>query len=337
MERLKKDNLNYLIITIAFIFNIIVFAPIEIFYTNRKEFWFSITDILPIICLFSFAFLLIFLIIYLVFKDKLLNNVKNVLFSIFFGLYLQGNFLNFGYNVLDGSTIKWETMIVKGIINTVIWLIILIVPFIFKKLKKEKLFNLISSLNAMLVIGIQLITIVTLAIGNSKTQEKEMRYGLNNSNIFKLSKEDNIIIMMADTFEATYMNKILEENPEYKEKLKDFVYFDNCTTTCFYTFSSMPIMLTGEELKLGISLKEGLQDCFDRTNIYSTLEENGYSKELYVEKMLTASNSQADNLDAELSKINTKFTTKAEIGKNMYKYVLFRYLPHFLKSSFILI
>ena len=265
MEKLKKDNVNYLIVITAFIFNIIIFAPIEVFYTNQKEFWFSITDFLPIIAIWFFSFAMIGLIIYLVFKKKFLNIVTYILFSAFFGLYIQGNFLNFGYSPIDGMSPNWDSMVLKGIINTIIWIVIFVTPFIFKILKKEKLFNLISSCIALLVIGMQISTIGVLVIANSGKKEKEMRYGLNNSNIFNLSKEENIVVMMADTFEGTYMNQILEKNPEYKEKLKDFIYFDNCSTTCFYTFSSMPIMLTGEDLKIGKNLKENLEECFDKS------------------------------------------------------------------------
>ena len=85
-----------------------------------------------------------------------------------------------------------------------------------------------------------LIEIITLgAVVLSTSVGKENTNQLVNKEIFNLSKNNNIVVFMSDTFEATYMNRILEEYPEYKEKLKDFTYFDNCTGVSFYTYSSM--------------------------------------------------------------------------------------------------
>ena len=51
MEKLSNEKFNKAIIVIAFVFNIVVFAPLELFYTNKKEFWFNVNDILPVIIL----------------------------------------------------------------------------------------------------------------------------------------------------------------------------------------------------------------------------------------------------------------------------------------------
>ena len=289
---------------------------------------------LPIIGLYLIALTLICVIIFLIFKGKAKNIAKYIIFSIFIGLYIQGNYLNFGYGVLDGYRVRWETMITKGIINTCIWIVIFAIPFIFKKLKKEKLFNLISSCVSLLVIGVQVMTLGFL-IASKNQKSTETKNGLNNNNILNLSKDENIIVFMADTFEGTFMNEILEKNPEYKEKLQDFIYFDNCTTTSFFTYSSMPMLLTGEEIKVGNTLKENLKECFDNTNQYNVLKENGYSIQLYTEKVLSSGNSQADNLNGIIDNVSTKYETKSKIGNKMYKYVLYRYLPHFLKSKFV--
>ena len=97
----------------------------------------------------------------------------------------------------------------------------------------------------------------------------------------------------------------------------------------------MPILLTGEEIEVGKTLKENLENCFNKTKMYDVLRENGYSVQLYVEKALIASNCPADNLNARVDNISTRFNTKIKIADKTYKYVLFRYLPHFLKSKFV--
>ena len=327
MNKLKEEKLNTILVIVAFIFNILIFAPIEIFLTNQEEFWFGLKDFVFIILYVS---VFIFLILYLI--SKLLKNknwiINRIVFALTIGLYIQGNFLNFGYGTLDGSEVNWNGSIYKGFINLGIWIVLILLPYAFKKLRKKENFNILSSIVSIFILLIELITLTTVVF----TSKSEKNLGLSNKNIFNMSKKDNIVVMMSDTFEGTYMNQILDDYPEYKEKLKDFIYFDNCTGVSFFTFSSMPTLLTGVKCEVGNNLQENLDKCFNDTDFYKTLKENGYDCELYLEKKLTPKDEKIDNL----SKINekTNLNSKIRLSKKMYKYVLYRYLPHFLKPSF---
>ena len=332
MKKLEEKKINTILVIGAFIFNILIFAPIEMYFVNRSEFWFSLKSFLPIIVLISTVVYLVSLLLLLViFKNKKTDFVLRIIFALTTALYIQGNFLNFGYKQLDGSDINWNQMINKGLINTAIWLIILFFPYFFKRLKDIKKFRKFTSYISLFIIGIELITLSTLVVTkniNTKT------LGLSNKNIFNLSNESNIIVIMSDTFEGTYMNRILEQHPEYKEELKDFTYFNNCTSVSFYTYSSMPTLLTGVESVVGNNLEENMKYCMENTDLYKILKENGYTNEIYVESALRPKEKyDIDNLVK--SNNNLSLNTRNSITKEMYKFVMFRYSPHFLKSNFV--
>lgn len=329
MKKTKKEVINSIIIILTFTFNIIVFAPIEIFYTNKNDFWFKLADILPvIIALFAIVTILLGVVAILL-KNKKKEIFLKIIFVLTLGLYIQGNFLNFGYKVLDGSEIQWNLMIGKGMINTAIWILIISLPYIFTKLKKEKQYKKISVICSIFILLIEIITLLVLGLSERKGDNIE----LVNKDIFNLSKNKNVVVFMSDTFEGTYMNKILEEYPEYKEKLKDFTYFDNCTGVSFYTYSSMPTLLTGVTCKVGNTLEENVKYCFDNSILYKELSNNNYDINIYTEKALKNYNEYISNLE----KITTTTSLEAEIkiSNKMYKYCLYRYLPHFLKPSFV--
>ncbi len=331
MKILKNNITNIVLVVLAFVFNIIIFAPIEIYFTNKNEFWFNLKDIIFIIIPLAIIFFIVLFLLGIFFKNKKKNIFLKIVFILTVALYIQGNFLNFGYGVLDGSKINWTAMIGKGLINTAIWMSIILFLCAFKKFKKEDNFKLFSSIVSIFVILIEIVTVSTLIFANKN--DFKSSYGLSNENIFNLSNNDNIIVFMSDTFEATYMNRILEEHPEYKDKLKDFTYFDNCTGVSFFTYSSMPTLLTGVECQVGNTLGENVKYCFDNTSLYNVLRDNNYSIELYTEKALQPECDYVENL----KKVNSKSTlkTKTDLTKKMYKYTLYRYLPHFLKYKFI--
>ena len=324
----KKEISNLVFVIFAFIFNLCIFAPIEIYYTNKQEFWFSIKDVLTMIIPFSLIVFAVLFLIGLILRNKLREIYVKIIFALLTTLYIQGNFLNFGYDTLDGTKVEWNTLIFKGIINSLIWIAIILLPYAFKKLKDKNNFIKLTNYISIFIVLIQIVTISTLVINHIN----DKNLVLNNKNIINLSKENNIIVIMADTFEGTYMNEILNDHPEYKEKLKDFTYFDNCTGVSFFTFSSMPTLLTGVECKLGNNLSQNVEECFNNTNLYNILKENGYSTEIYVEDALIPDYNQIDNLENKI--ITADNSTRQEITKNMYKLTLYKYLPHFLKSKF---
>lgn len=331
MKLLQNDKFNAMIIAFAFAFNILLFAPVEMYYTNQANLWFAVTNILVIAIPLTILIAGILFILILRSNQKEKMVFSRIVVTFMTGLYLQGNFLNFGYGLLDGSDVDWWPMIEKGLINTMIWLFLIIFPFEIKKLKKFKNYKTYSSGISAFICAIEMITLITVVLTNTDT--KYTNKVLANKNIMNLSKQDNIIVFMSDTFEGTYMDQVLENHPEFKERLEDFTYFDNATGASFYTYSSMPTLLTGVPCKVGNTLQQNLKECFNTTELYQVLKDNNYSTEIYVEKAIIPYTDDIDNYVQKKDVV--KFSADVQINLNLYKAVLYRYLPHFLKASFV--
>ena len=331
MKLLQNDKFNAMIIAFAFAFNILLFAPVEMYYTNQANLWFAVSNILVIAIPLTILIAGILFILILRSNQKEKMVFSRIVVTFMTGLYLQGNFLNFGYGLLDGSDVDWWPMIEKGLINTMIWLFLIIFPFEIKKLKKFKNYKTYSSGISAFICAIEMITLITVVLTNTDT--KYTNKVLANKNIMNLSKKDNIIVFMSDTFEGTYMDQVLENHPEFKERLEDFTYFDNATGASFYTYSSMPTLLTGVPCKVGNTLQQNLKECFNTTELYQVLKDNNYSTEIYVEKAIIPYTDDIDNYVQKKDVV--KFSADVQINLNLYKAVLYRYLPHFLKASFV--
>ena len=332
---LKEKVINSLIISVVFAFNLCIFGPLEFFYSNIFEFWFSINQLLPIIIItFVVTSIIIFFLTYFT-KNKLNSAIIRIIFILTVCLYIQGNYLNIGYNVLDGNDINWSSMIFKGIINTIIWVCIIIIPFAVKKMKEKAFFYKCSNIISAFIFLIEVITLITIIImGTSSGSEKKTEFYLDATNIYNISNDENIIVFVSDAFEATYMNEILEKCPEYKEKLVDFTYFDNTTGASIRTSFSMPTMLTGNSFVLGKNMEQNIEYCFENTEVYDILKENNYDAELYTDTNLISA--KEDKITNKIEKeLIMKNESKYKIAELLYKCVLYKYLPHFLKSNFV--
>lgn len=341
MEKVKGKLLNSIIIAFAFAFNLCVFGPLEFYYSNIFDFWFTVDNVLPAIGIVALiVFTVIFAILYLT-KNKIHSFFIRLFFILMMCLYVQGNFLNVGYEVLNGATVDWKAMIPKGVVNTLIWLVIIALPFVIKPLKKDENFRFLSTALSVFIVLIQIITLLLLIFigvvyNRDSNYDINAQFYLDENGMFDLSKEENLLVFIVDTFEGNYMNEILEKHPEYKEKLKDFIYFDNTTGTSLMTFSAMPTILTGEYCQVGNNLKENIKYCFDNTQVFKVLEENGYETDLYTYTNLIPyeDNNYIDN------KVNKKVlldnAAKTKLSGLLYDCVLYKYMPHFLKSGFLI-
>ena len=341
LENLKSKKINSIIVAFAFVFNLCIFAPLEFYYSNVFDLWFTVDNVLPIILGIGVLFFSILFSISYFTKGKIHDVIIKLIFILMLCLYIQGNYLNVGYDVLNGTQVDWYSMIGKGIINTIIWGTIILLVFIIKPLKKPENYRFITNVLSIFIVVIEIITLTAVIFigyvyNTDSNYDYTTQFYLDENSMFNLSSEENIIVFVSDTFEGNYMNFILEKYPEYKEKLKDFTYFDNTTGTSLMTFSAMPTILTGESCQVGYNLKENINYCFENTDVYNVLESNGYDVDLYTYTNLIP----AEDNGAIDNKVNKKVlldtSDKMKLSSLLYDCVLYKYMPHFLKSGFLI-
>ena len=90
----------------------------------------------------------------------------------------------------------------------------------------------------------------------------------------------NVVLVVADMFSGGYMERILAECPEYREKLSGFTWHRNMLAAATETATSMPSIFAGEEyLPLAMNAMSGTGD--EKVNraastLFRQAEEKGY-------------------------------------------------------------
>ena len=247
---------------------------------------------------------------------------------------------------MDGRTIDWSSTITKGIVNIIIWIVILLIPFIIKK-SNNKMFLKISNIGSLFIMLIEVSTLAVIILSfvitdsfsnyNTHVSDVNKNYYLDESNLLNFSKEENIVFFMTDALEASFMNDMLEKYPEFKTIFSDFTYYDNTTGCSLLTYVSMPTLLTGETLEVGKTLQENINNCYENSNFYKTLDENGFKSELYVSLALIPTNSSGKYISNKVEKeAEIDNSSKIKLAVKLYKCVFYKYMPHFLKAFFYL-
>ena len=159
------------------------------------------------------------------------------------------------------------------ILNLLVNIILLIIPFIIIKFNKEKIVIYISTIMTFSFIVLSFINISkvkkeytqfsTSHISNSE----ETRFNKK----FHLSKEgNNVVIIMLDRAESSYFEHILSDDPKLKNIYSGFTYYPNTISFNGHTLMASPSLYGGYEYTPEqINLKSDL--LLSEKHIQSTL------------------------------------------------------------------
>ena len=240
-----------LVLSIAVGFMFCVFAPLDAFFTNRSEFWFSLLQLLPVLILVFICFTAIFaILLFLTQKSKAALSIYSFLLCVYLFFYIQGNYIPRNYGVLTGAEIDWSSYSIYGIISAVLALACTLL-WIFSLIKmRGKLYD-IGKYLCIFIMLIQVITICTLYIQSKISPSKrhtESKYVVTNKDLLNLSKNHNILVFVLDTFDSQDMLNLLEgdDTEEYHELFNEgFTYYPDTLGAYPTTKGAIPYILTG--------------------------------------------------------------------------------------------
>lgn len=309
-----------------------VFGPLELYLTNINEFWFSIKDICWIVLLGGVFIFLASYLPGLVLKGKTRELYLCLLFGLGLGFYLQGNFINADYNVLNGESIDWSAYTGVATVNTLFWLLCLAIPFIIRYVASDQWKNIIKYTSVVIIIT-QIVTLCVLGITTdfSKREDKNDFY-LTTEGQFSLSKKQNIVIFILDSFDSMYFKELLKEYPDLETSFSDFTYYPDTVGGATRTTLAIPFIMTGKAWTEPVSYNEYLEKAFSEAELYDVLKQNNYDIRVYTNSRLIPASQIGTFENYEKGKMVV--SSNYLLAKYLYKLTAFRYMPHLLKSPF---
>ncbi len=117
----KKSNIfQWAALAFEFSFMLCLFAPIDIFFANKDEYWFTFGQLMSVTAI---AFVAIFSVISVCLwglsKIKVFNYIYAACTCVLLYLYVQGNDIPRNYGVLNGNKRDWASYTGYGIASIV--------------------------------------------------------------------------------------------------------------------------------------------------------------------------------------------------------------------------
>lgn len=333
MTLIKKYHLQAAIaLSSAAAFMLCIFEPLNMYFQNRREYWYDFYTLMPV-CLLMFVVFFAVSAVTLGLLEHFLPRVYSAALTlyaiVFISMYIQGNYMVEDLPVLDGSWIDWNDYSRQTVYSIIMWAVVAAVVAAARVFLKKKRFEIIVSVVSVFMSLMLLFTAATVGIMNdgftkrpelTATTDYEWRY----------STDTNYIILVLDAVDGEEELEVLENHPEYREALSDFTFYDNVVCGYPYTFFAMPFLLTGEWYEYQEDYYEYKEDAYADAPIISALRDEGYRLGMYdLEVPVTDERMrQYENLVEDKGSI----ASVVDFAKVQLRMVGFKYLPYGLKK-----
>lgn len=278
-----KEMFSGCMVSLALCFMLFFYAPLELYFINKNEFWFDINNLLPIVLVTFLVVLLCcvsILVLLYVADQRLYQFGLAVYFIIFICSYIQGNFLVSNLPPLDGTMVDWNQYNPDKLISLALWIVVtLIVVLLIKFMHWEKFYKVLNVVSGCMAL-IFLLTLVSVCITNEGYKKKLNLY-ITNEYKFNMSKDTNFIILLFDAMDAGTMTSLLEANPEYKTLFSDFTYYPNMMGSYPFTQHSIPFIFSGEWYENNEPFEVYDTNVYKNAAFFSELEKNSYNMGMY--------------------------------------------------------
>lgn len=328
----EKRFLPAVALTFAISFLLTLYAPLEMYFTNKEEFHFDALVLLPellkLFLLVAAAGLICFGLCYLIF-GKLYHVALVAAVVVYVCTYIQGMFLVGNLPPLDGTTIDWSEYTGQHTMSIILWIAVSVAAVLLVRfLKMKKMYSAITGCSAFLT-AVLLSTLVVVCWQYDGLSPKSEAV-VTKENEFTMSTEQNFVIFVIDAADSATFNQMLQTDyPQFRDVLEDFTYYPN--TVCAYPFTkhSIPFILNGTWYENQADFYEFTTQAMDESPLFRTLKSQDYRMGVYEEDFVYENEHIFDF--ENVKKIQYKFSSFRQLARAEAKLVWFKYAPYPLK------
>ncbi len=344
---LKERIILTALLALAAPLTVFIFGSIDIFANNSAEFSFVLSDFMLWNALYTLAGAAVIAAILLPLKGRAFDIAYSVIFWLSVMLFIQGNYLNFGMGGLAGDG-EGSISTLTVIVDLAIWLIfgaaIISAVVLFGK-KYRDIVKTVAMIALVTVIGMQLLTTLTLALTSDAFMSHEDRVEQNSSesggahvlsykDINTSGRDGNIVYFVIDRFDYNYYLAAMEECPEIFDELDGFTCYDDAISLYVRTYPSIAYMITGVEHDFTRSRNEYFNYAYSNSEYLKRLKESGYSINIYTDTYhaYTTADSFGEYVSNDIVEgSDYGISGGASLAFKVAMTSMYRYFPHLAK------
>ncbi|MBO4863619.1 MAG: sulfatase-like hydrolase/transferase [Eubacterium sp.] len=323
-----------LCLALFFVFTVFFYGPISIYLSNADELKFGLGIVMKDVAIVSIVMFILIAGFSLIVPKKLFKWYMLLLLGVGIGFYVQGNYINYNYGVLDGKEINWSKYTGYGFINTAIWAVCILVPFIIYLVIRKKgdaLINKVVVAICLFLVAIQIPAFISQAVSYKKKDTEALV--ITDNEMFTYAPDDNIVVFLLDCMDEVYYQDYLTRHPEFEAENPGFVHYDNAMAGGARTMLAMPVFYTGQTYERQNSYSDYIKEIFKGDdNLLKKMSDAGYDVRVYSESLFFPG--YTSEYVSNFETVTDPVTSENILTRKLYKLSLFKFVPHFLKPRF---
>lgn len=327
----KGRKIQIVLFSMGLAFFYAINNPLELYFANIDEFWFDLKTLFPIIVVsFGLFFLFISFTNLLIFRflNRFYLLFMLIQVSMFFAIYIQGNFFTAFLPPMDGSVIEWKEYSIHNLFFIASLMALVGIATLIIVNKKNSSFDFfywsVGAVNLML-----LLTIITFGVTNDAFQSKT-KLTCTKENEFTFSSDTNFVILLLDAVDGKNFYKLISDNKNYQDTFCDFTFFRDTIGAYSFTSRSIPFILSGEWYENEQKFSTYMINAMNESPLLEQLENEGFEINIY-DKGLALT----DDIDYErITNFKPIYNTYSSFTVMLKDYLLMggiKFAPYFLK------
>lgn len=309
---------------------VFIFAASQIWLGNADEFTTPLSVLIGAGVLVVGSVCLLGTGVSVLMSDRAARRAEFVIGTLALLCWTQSTFLIWDYGVLDGRPIPWGEMVSRGLIDSVLWIVGLLIAFYCSIRVGQTIVKA-----AFVVAAIQAITLANLWIAVPTETTTEARTA-DPKAMFEFSPGTNILHIVMDGFQSDIFADIVksEQVPDIQQELEGFTFFKEHTGTFPYTQLTMPLIVSGSVYQNDVSVSEFTARVARGPNVLNAAIDAGLEVDIAAQPSILSV--YAQNRHTRTYTIPGNLHAKqvdyfAEDSLRLIDYSLFRVSPHFLR------
>ncbi|MDO5111457.1 MAG: hypothetical protein Q4E65_04030 [Clostridia bacterium] len=318
------------------------FGPLELIHANQSSIGVDALTALP---WYAAAFMLLTLLLsalLALFRGAYYENGLKAIAAFALASYIQGNFLNPNFGLLNGALIDWREYTAQANVGLLLWAGVFAAVYAACRLLKKHRFRLLCGVSAMLILmqGAALVSVCADCAKARQTKQGTPFYFRTDAQL-EIADRENVIIFMLDSLSNQAVEEMLQKYPDRFDHFTDFTYYTHCAPTYYATFPEMLYILTGSEYDYTrVSHETYRAQAWKGEKaqaFYAILEEKGFYRQILASSPATYA-ARYEDLEGCIDNIAPSETQL--VVPSMLKAVSmltnFRYFPLALKSCYLI-
>lgn len=264
-----------------------VLPSIEVVGGSTSGLIFNLFDVLPLILIAGGIAIVVVALVLSALRGRAFDIAVALVVALGLAGYAQALFMNGSLPVADGSALNLEQFVPITIISTVVWLALLAgaVVLALRQVRIERIAALVISL---VLVVVQTAGALSLLADYDPTASRSRdTIAATREGLYTLSAHDNVVVFVLDTYDARFLNQVLEDDPEALSEFTGFTYFRNATPSMVPTRYGIPFLLTGRMPDGTQTFTDFTQTWFEKSTFLADIQNAGYTLGVYSDSMGT--------------------------------------------------